>query len=224
MSDASFLDSTRDSYDAMAVEYAEAFDTELDHRPLDRAMLAAFAELVRANGRGPVADVGCGPGRVTGLLHELGLEAFGVDLSPAMVALARRARPHLRFEVGSMLALDLPDASLGGLLACYSLIHVPWDRRPAVFAEFHRVLAPGGQLMLVFQVGDERRHRDEAFGKAINLDWYRQQPDQVAGLLRDAGFEMWVTVVKEAEGTEPTPQAILIARRPAAGLPQGAGA
>ncbi len=75
-----------------------------------------------------------------------------------------------------------------------------------------------------FQVGDERRHRDEAFGKAIDLDWYRQRPDEVAGLLRDAGFEMWVTVVKEPEGTEPTPQAVLVARRAGAGTPQLGGA
>ncbi|MEW2381880.1 class I SAM-dependent methyltransferase [Micromonospora sp. NPDC047707] len=217
MPDASFLDATRDSYDATAAEYADWLATDLDGRPLDRAMLAAFAELVRANGSGPVADVGCGPGRVTILLHGLGLDAFGVDLSPGMVALARRTYPHLRFEVGSMLALYLPDASLGGLLAYYSVIHVPWDRWPDVFTEFHRVLAPGGPLMLAFQIGDERYHRDEAFGKAIDLDWYRHRPDAVAGLLRDAGFETWVTVVKEADVTERTQQAIVIARKPAAG-------
>jgi trans-aconitate methyltransferase len=39
---------------------------------------------------GPVADVGCGPGNVTAHLHTLGLTAFGVDLSPEMVGLARR--------------------------------------------------------------------------------------------------------------------------------------
>ncbi|MGH3647599.1 MAG: class I SAM-dependent methyltransferase [Micromonosporaceae bacterium] len=215
MSDASFLTATRDSYDVTAVEYTEMVGAELDDRPLDRAMLTAFAELVRANGAGPVADVGCGPGRVTILLDRLGLDAFGIDLSPRMVALARQTYPGLRFEVGSMLALELSDASLGGLLAYYSIIHIPWERRPEVFTEFRRVLAPGGVLMLVFQVGDERRHRDEVFGKSVSLDWYRQQPQEVAQLLRDAGFDMWVTVVKEAEDTEKTPQGIVIARKPA---------
>jgi ubiquinone/menaquinone biosynthesis C-methylase UbiE len=190
MSDAPFLAATRDSYDVMAVEYADMVSSGLDGKPLDRALFAALAELVRDNGNDPVADVGCGPGRVTMVLHRLGLDAFGIDLSPGMVALARRTYPHLRFEVGSMLALDLPDASLGGLLANYSIIHIPWERRPEVFAEFHRVLAPGGQLMLVFQIGDDRGHRAEAFGKPVCLDWYRQQPDEVAELLRDAGFDV----------------------------------
>jgi ubiquinone/menaquinone biosynthesis C-methylase UbiE len=116
---------------------------------------AAFAEWVRAAGNGTVADVGCGPGRVMKAVKDLGLDVFGVDLSPEMVALARRRYPDLRFEVGSMLALDMPDESLGGVLASHSIIHVPWAHRSQVFAEFHRVLAPGGQLMLTFKIGDE---------------------------------------------------------------------
>ncbi|WP_198292702.1 class I SAM-dependent methyltransferase, partial [Salinispora arenicola] len=102
----------------------------MDDRPLDRALLGAFAERVRRSGNIRVADVGCGPGRVTILLHRLGLDAFGIDLSPQMVALARQTYPELGFEVGSMLALHVSDASLGGLLAYYSIIHVPWERRP----------------------------------------------------------------------------------------------
>ncbi|BCJ67137.1 class I SAM-dependent DNA methyltransferase [Polymorphospora rubra] len=214
MSDHPFLAATRDSYDSMAVDYAEWLRTDMDERPLDRALLAAFAERVRATGNLRVADVGCGPGRVTILLDRLGLDAFGVDLSPGMVALARRTYPGLRFEVGSMLALELPDASLGGLLAYYSIIHVPWELRPAVFAEFRRVLAPGGQLMLAFQVGDDRNHHTEVFGRPVDLSFHRQRPEEVADLLRDAGFEVWATTVKRREGTEKTPQGLLIAHRP----------
>jgi hypothetical protein len=58
------------------------------------------------------------------VLNRLGLDAFGIDLSPGMIALARRTNPDLRFDVGSMLALDLPSASLGGILAYYSIIHI----------------------------------------------------------------------------------------------------
>ncbi|MEV0394028.1 class I SAM-dependent methyltransferase [Polymorphospora rubra] len=214
MPDHPFLAATRDAYDSMAVDYAEWLRTDMDERPLDRALLAAFAERVRATGNLSVADVGCGPGRVTILLDRLGLDAFGVDLSPGMVAVARRTYPGLRFEVGSMLALDLPDASLGGLLAYYSIIHVPWELRPAVFAEFRRVLAPGGQLMLAFQVGDDRNDHTEAFGRPVDLSFHRQRPEEVADLLRDAGFALWTTTVKQREGTEKTPQGLLIAHKP----------
>jgi SAM-dependent methyltransferase len=95
MMDAPFVAATRDSYDALADEHAEVVASGMDDRPLDRALFAAFAELVRAGGNGPVADVGCGPGRVTILLSSLGLDAFGIDLSPGMLALARRSCPQL---------------------------------------------------------------------------------------------------------------------------------
>jgi trans-aconitate methyltransferase len=80
-------------------------------------MPASFAELVRACGAGPVADLGCGPGRVTAHLGDLGVDALGTDLSPAMVAEARSRHPELRFDEGDLTALDLPDGALGGLVA-----------------------------------------------------------------------------------------------------------
>ncbi|TDO33811.1 methyltransferase family protein [Kribbella sp. VKM Ac-2527] len=213
MMDGSVVAATRDSYDALAAEHADVVSSGLDDRPLDRALFAAFADLVRAGGNDSVADVGCGPGRVTILLSRLGLDAFGIDLSPGMLALARRTYPELRFEEGSMLALDLPDASLGGLLAYYSIIHIPWEQRPQLFAEFHRVLAPGGVLMLVFQIGDEQNHRTELFGTPISIHWYRQQPDEVADLLREAGFDLWMTAVREREDTESPPRGYLLAHK-----------
>ena len=214
MTDASVVAATRDSYDVLAAEHAEVVASGLDDRPLDRALFAAFAEMVQAGGNRTVVDVGCGPGRVTILLSRLGLDASGIDLSPGMVALARRTYPQLRFEEGSMLALDLPDASLGGLLAYYSIIHIPWEQRPQVFTEFHRVLAPGAVLMLVFQIGDDRGHRTEFLGTPVSVDWYRQQPDEVADLLREAGFEMSMSAVREPEDTEKTTQGYLLARKP----------
>ncbi|MCE7081956.1 class I SAM-dependent methyltransferase [Streptomyces sp. ST2-7A] len=217
MTDLGFLTATRDSYDALADGYTESMGIGSDllkERPIERALCAAFAELVRAGGGGPIADVGCGPGLWTNELHRLGADVLGIDLSPGMVASARRTHPHLRFEVGSMTALDLPDGSLGGLLAAHSIIHVPWEHRPRVFAGFRRVLAPGGTLMLTFQVGDEHLHFEEAFGTPVDLDWYRQRPGEVTELLREAGFEMIAETVRQPVGREKTPQGSVLARVP----------
>jgi SAM-dependent methyltransferase len=218
VSEPDFLRATRTSYDTIAPDYAERFRDELVARPLDRAMLAGFAELVRAAGLGPVADIGCGTGRVTAHLNSLGLPVFGIDLSPQMVATARRSQPGLRFDVGSMLALDLPDGALGGVMAWYSTIHIPDDRLPGVFAEFGRVLAPGGLVLLAFQVGDETVHRADAVGHAISLDFHRRRPDRVAELLGEADLEVRARLVREPDGdgdfAEQTPQAFLLARKP----------
>ncbi|WP_405727372.1 methyltransferase domain-containing protein [Streptomyces sp. NBC_01537] len=215
MSEPTYLSITRTAYDTVAVDYAELLSDELAAKPLDRAMLGTFAELVRADGGGPVGDLGCGPGRVTAHLDSLGLEAFGVDLSPGMVEEARRRHPGLRFEEGAMAALDLADGSLGGVVAWYSIIHTPPELLPAVFAEFHRVLAPGGHLLLAFQVGDEVRHIEEAYGHAgLSYYAYRLRPDQVSDLLDRAGIAVDARLVREPKGPEKTPQAFLLARKP----------
>ncbi|HEX4812014.1 MAG TPA: class I SAM-dependent methyltransferase [Nonomuraea sp.] len=91
MIESTYLRATRAAYDTVAADYAELLRDELDAKPLDRVMLAAFAEYARAPGAGEVADLGCGPGRVTAHLHALGVNAFGVDLSPEMIAVARRS-------------------------------------------------------------------------------------------------------------------------------------
>ena len=105
----SWLRADRVSYDVDAAGYAEKVRGLLVGSPHLRASLALFAELVRDAGGGPVADVGCGPGHVTDHLHGLGVDAFGIDLSTEMVAIARRDFPGLRFEVGTMTDLDLAD-------------------------------------------------------------------------------------------------------------------
>ena len=215
MDEAEFLRDTRAGYDAVACDYAEHFRDELADKPLDRAMLAAFAELAKA---GPVVDVGCGTGRVSVLLSRLGVPVSGIDLSPRMVAMARRDYPDLRFEVGSMLDLDVPDASVAGVLAWYSTIHVPDDRLPDAFAEFHRVLAPGGYVLLGFQVGDGPQHVTTSLGHPVSVDVHFRQPEHVAALLSDAGLATRARLIRErdedGEFPERTQQGFVLARKP----------
>src|SRR3977135_2535043 len=114
MVDEPFLEVTRAAYDTVAADYAELLRDELSVKPWDRAVLATFAELGRAGGAGAVADLGCGPGRITVHLHDLGLDAFGIDLSPGLIGVARAAHPGLRFDEGTMTDLSIESASLAG--------------------------------------------------------------------------------------------------------------
>ncbi len=99
-----WLEDTRISYDTVAASYADLVRDSLEGALYLRSALGLFADLVRASG-GPVADVGCGPGQVTALLHELGIDAFGIDLSPAMIDLARRDYPGSPRQVWRPLCL-----------------------------------------------------------------------------------------------------------------------
>ncbi|MFI7043332.1 class I SAM-dependent DNA methyltransferase [Streptosporangium sandarakinum] len=211
-----FLSATRTAYDAVADTYAELISPKFASTPLVRAMITPFAELVRATG-GRVADLGCGPGHVTAHLSALGLDVFGVDLSTEMVALARRTHPELRFEEGSMFALDLPDEALGGVLANYSIIHTPPERVPEMLAEFSRVLAPGGHLLVAFQAHEDPSAAPEAFDHTVALA-YRWSPDHVSCLLREAGIAEVARMVISPDEDEKRgfPQAFVLARKPAA--------
>ncbi|WP_330300048.1 class I SAM-dependent DNA methyltransferase [Streptomyces sp. NBC_00503] len=218
MASTSHLNTVRASYDTVAADYARLLSTELAGKPLDRAMLAAFAEYVRGDdphGGRAVADLGCGPGRVTAHLDGLGVRAFGVDLSPAMVAVARRTYPGLRFEVGSMAALDIADGVLGGVLAWYSTVHTPPSELAPLFAEFARVLAPGGYALIAFKAGGAQRRLEHAYGHRVALDVYENRPEHIAALLAEAGLVEVARLVREADAQERSPQGFLMARKPA---------
>jgi SAM-dependent methyltransferase len=207
-----WLADTRASYDTVAVSYADQLRDALAGYPYLRAALALFADMVHAAGGGPVADMGCGPGHVTAYLHGLGVEAFGIDLSPAMIGVARRDHPGIRFEVGSMTDPNLADASVAGLLAWWSLIHVPDDAVPKVFGHFRRALRPGGALLLGFHVGDGSRLKTQGYGgHPMKVYVYRRQPGQVTAWLRDAGFTVEALLLLDPD--ESVPGAVLFARR-----------
>jgi SAM-dependent methyltransferase len=207
----SWLADTRTSYDAVAQYYADQMRDSLETRPYMRAMVTLFAELVRDAGDGPVADVGCGPGHVTAFLRGLGLAAFGIDLSPGMVEVARREHPDARFEVGSMTELDLDDDSLGGLLAWWSLIHLPDDDVAVALAGFRRVLRPGAPLMIGFHEGDVTTHKTDGYGgHPMNVHVHLRPPARMAAWLHQAGFAVEARTTLDPDGR--LPAAVLFAR------------
>ena len=176
-----------DSYDRIAGQYTEHILRAFAADHVDRAMIGLFADLVDAQGNRSVADIGCGPGHITDYLDRRGLPVRGIDLSPAMVDLARRARPNLRFDVGSLLELGISDGELGGVVAHYSIIHTPPDRLPAAFAEFSRVLTAAGHLLVSFQTGDDTLESWQEFDRS-DAPSYHWSLTAMAAFLAPAGF------------------------------------
>ena len=206
------------AYDRVAVEYAARIYGELADKPFDRAILERFAAL--AGPLGSICDLGCGPGHVARYLHDHGrqhgVEVIGVDLSPAMVAEARRLNPDLRFEQGTMLALDFADEQLGGIVAAYSIVNVPRDEQTIVFAECRRVLKPGGRLLVAFHVGTDVVHLEEWWEIPVSVDFYFFEPDEVEARLVAAGFSIEERHVREPypDVEHPSRRAYLLARKP----------
>lgn len=205
------------AYDTVAATYADRFGDELAHKPFDRRWLDAVAELTA--GLGPICDLGCGPGQVARYLHDGGAEVFGADLSAGMVEEARRRQPGIRFERQDLLALTIPAASLGGIVASYAIVHCTLDQVAIACREMYRVLVPGGWLSLSFHVGDDWRRVEGFLGEPVALDFAFFEPDEIIARLEAAGFEVEEAAIRYPyrDVEYPSRRAYLLARRPSGG-------
>lgn len=194
------LTDTARSYDRVAADYARDIYDELAGKPLDREVLDRFAGRLR--GRGVVCDMGCGPGQIGRYLADRGLDVVGIDLSPGMLEQAAALNPDIEFYQGNMLALDEPDGAWAGIVAFYSIIHIPPGEVVAALREMGRALRPGGLLLLAFHTSDASGKRElretEMWGEQVLLDFWFYDAAEMAGYLEQAGY-----VVEEVIEREP---------------------
>jgi SAM-dependent methyltransferase len=205
---------TQTSYDRVADEYVRRISDELKNKPLDRQLLDRFAENVR--NLGAACDIGCGPGHVARYLHERGVKICGVDISTEMVERACRLTPGVEFRQGDMMALDVPDEAWAGIVAFYSVIHIPRMDVVHALRELRRVLRPGGLLLLSFHIGDNTIHLDEWWEHQVCIDFFFFQSAEMESYLTSAGLE-----IEEIIEREPYPdvehqsrRSYIFARRP----------
>lgn len=200
------------AYDAVADAYDRLLPG-LDAEHLrDLAMLEAFADAA-AEEAGSVVDVGCGTGRVARWLGARGLPVLGIDPSPAMLAIARAAQPDADFAVGTATAIPAPTASAAGVLAWYSLIHVPPAELDAAAAELARIVHPGGVVLVAAQSGEGMRTIASAYGTDATLTAWAYDAAALAAALEGAGLVLEARLDREPEGRERMPQAAVLARR-----------
>ncbi|UBH05001.1 methyltransferase [Leucobacter sp. Psy1] len=184
----------REAYESRAIEYTKALGTIETMSPVD---LAAIERWSRGIG-GRIVDAGCGPGHWTAHLRNLGADIEGIDMVPAFIEGARRCFPGTTFRLGKLDALPVQAASLAGILAWYSVIHVSPELLPATIQEFVRCLEPGGSLLLGFFEGPQV----ESFDHAITTAYF-WPVNELSRFLVGAGFEVIDVQMRTDPGVRP---------------------
>lgn len=210
------LDDLEDPTDLVAAGYDEAGDryTEValrENQTRDlhtRVLMDCLAE------GSHVLDLGCGAGRpTTGILAEQ-FRVTAVDVSPRQIERARHAVPNARFVEGDMSRLEFDDASFDGVVAFYSIIHVPRDRHQALFESIHSWLRPGGTLVAsLASTGSEAWTEGDFYGAPMY--WSSYDATTSERMLRRAGFHLDSAelITQEFDGEDET-HLWVVGRRP----------
>jgi SAM-dependent methyltransferase len=166
-------------YDSVAETYAAQRD-----RFAHTGLLAAFAALVKPGGL--VLDIGVGSGLpVAAHLLDSGFRVVGIDVSGAMLGLARRNVPAAALARMDLTHLAFAPLSFDGAVAFYSLFHVGREHHAGVLAALASVLRPGAPVL--FSVGGEAWEGVEDFHGA-RMFWSHFAPQTYLEMVAAAGF------------------------------------
>lgn len=184
-------------YDALAGRYRDwAAATARDPR---NEWLGQFAALLPAGGS--ILDLGCGPGTTANRLAAR-FDVLGIDISERQIALARQAVPQGRFVVADMTSVDLPPQGFSGVVALFSLIHLPLRDLGPMLTRIVDWLQPGGVLLATLGTTDFEGVQDDWLG--VPMYFSGTTPDRNRELLREAGFELLrdqvITITEPGEG------------------------
>jgi ubiquinone/menaquinone biosynthesis C-methylase UbiE len=198
------------TYGAIAQDYTDAY---FDYYKEDKAHVDAFITLLSPQAR--VLEAGCGPGGIVEYFHSQGFVVTGIDLSPEMIAIAKKRVPDAAYEVMDLRDMKFPDTSFDGIISSYSFIHVPERDADGTLAGFHRVLTDSGLLFLAIEEGEGEYYFDEPFkpGSKIFMKFYTKE--DITKRLKNAGFELVYFVREKTKADEPflTHEFFIIAKK-----------
>ena len=172
----------RRSYDELGDRYADSRSDE----PPELTHLDRFLETLPDDAT--VLDAGCGPGTPVASTLADRVAVLGLDVSRGQLTVAHEAVPDGAFVQGDMTRLPMADESVAGVVAFHSIIHVPTDDHPDVFAEFARVLEAGGPLLVTSGTAAWEGSNPDWLGDGTPMHWSYPGPDETRAMLETAGF------------------------------------
>jgi SAM-dependent methyltransferase len=180
---------TRQAYNLAAQRYHDLFHDEMNQKEYDRNLLDRFANNFTKDSL--LCDAGCGPsGHIGRYIFDKGIPVVGVDIAERCVELARKYNPLMPFERCDMAELPFEDGTLDGVIAYYSIIDTPKSHVGRLFCEFHRVLKPGGRLLVAVKAGTTEGYLSELLGVKTPIYLSLFTRNEIRSYYLDQAFSM----------------------------------
>jgi SAM-dependent methyltransferase len=184
------------TYDALAPRWDEWAAAVTP--PFREDALRRLPEFVADGER--VVELGCGTGVPVGEVLAARYDYTGVDASPGMLARARLAIRNGTFRNADMESTTFPTASLGAVVAFFSIIHVPRERHAPLFASIAEWLRPGGVFLGTLHSDDDPDDYAPNWLGAGPMRWSGYDAATNRVLLARAGFDVLdATVIEQVE-------------------------
>jgi len=159
---------------------------------IDAPLRAEYVDrvLTGLNGSDVVVDLGCGPGVPVGRDLCRRSAYVGVDRSSEMLRLARENVPSAALIRADIADVALRPRSVGGVVAFYSLIHIPRQRHPALLRSIRRWLRPGGRFAASLGAHDLPSKVDPEWLGDVEMFWSFFDKQTNVRLVAESGFEI----------------------------------
>ncbi|MBK5113973.1 MAG: class I SAM-dependent methyltransferase [Candidatus Heimdallarchaeota archaeon] len=184
----------REGYNQVAEKYLERRNEDLE----EMKFLPEFSSLIKQDGK--VLDAGCGGGLPFTKYLSDRFDVVGIDISEKQIELAKNNVPNAQFFVKDMTQLDFPENFFDGILAYYSIIHVPREEQHNLFVNFYRMLKPNGVALFSLHSTDDPGSFFDDFFDAT-MFWSGFDAETNLKILTEIGFEIiWSKLVDDSLG------------------------
>jgi SAM-dependent methyltransferase len=176
----------REGYDQLATAYREHYQQA--HHIYYAEWLSVFEQHIPP--ASAVLELGCADGIPTAQYLARTFDYTGVDISPVQIEQARRNVPQGHFVVADMTTLRFPDQSFAGIIALYSIIHVPVEEQPDLFRVIYSWLQPGGCLFCIVGAGEWTGVETDWIKPGTEMYWSHTDTSTYLTWFTKIGFEI----------------------------------
>jgi SAM-dependent methyltransferase len=168
-------------------DYVDTYRTGGAPTKMEREYLEKFTALVPESGK--VLDLGCGSGiPFDKYLTEKGLLVTGVDIAGKHIEMARRNVPRATYIEGDFTALDFDASKFDGIVAFYSIFHIPKSEHEILFSKMASLLESNGIVLMT--LGTHTGDVIDGNWCGTAMAWSSYDPETYKGLINACGFEI----------------------------------